>query len=97
MSAPRGYAVWIEGDGKTSRETDSFACVHCNKQVFTHGADGAKREQNTLGSFCTRCSGPTCANPKCNAANGCTPFEQKLADYERSTIARRQLFEALGR
>lgn len=58
-------------DGKNV--ADTIQCVHCNKH-FTH--------RKSRGDYvCLNCMGPVCGQWAC--VHECTPFEQKLDQYER--------------
>jgi len=49
-------------------------CCHCNCHFISVKGSGQTR------GFCTLCMARTCGKPECDV---CTPFEKKIADYER--------------
>lgn len=66
----------------------TYTCCHCNRVVIVP----FNCRPDEMGSFCMRCHKPTCNQPKCNAVNGCTPFERRLEEME----ARGRLLRALA-
>lgn len=73
MSQARGYAVL--SSPATTKEYDTITCAHCNSIVFL------KKEGADPGGFCRHCMKGVCG--KCADQGKCTPFEKKLAAYER--------------
>lgn len=75
---PHGIVVVTDPDGKTI-ERDTLRCCHCQHVWVVVPGSGRRR------GFCTRCMGPTCGNPKCDA---CVPIEKRLDLYEKGKIDR---------
>ena len=84
MRNPGGYATIIE-PGRSTREADTFTCVHCNRVVHAV-ADGKPARPEDIGGLCMQCHGLIC--PAC-VGKGCDPLEEKLRRWEARQAARR--------
>ena len=81
MRKPGGYAVFMS-PCEAPVERDTFTCAHCNKVVIVQ----PMQRPEDLGGMCKHCMGMIC--PQC-LDKGCTPFEEKLKQWEANEAARR--------
>jgi hypothetical protein len=72
-----GYAHWFNGQGP-DLEKSTVTCHHCNSVVFLD----ATRSVDEQTGWCMNCMKFIC--PRCTQQGGCTPFEQRMEQYERS-------------
>lgn len=79
MRNPGGYITVHSGEGKLTRESDSFTCAHGNEivRVAPGTVDQAPRCLRCMGRICLKCQGIA------NRTLKCDPIEEKLLRMER--------------
>lgn len=87
MAKREGYARSIGPDKKSSWESGTITCAHCNGVVHLHDAAGRMRSNVLV--HCHQCDERICV--PCAEKARCEPFEKKLEAME----GRRRLREAI--
>lgn len=80
MRRPGGYAV-IFGEDRPD-EADTFTCAHCQRITMVK----ARQRPEDIGGLCKVCMGLICS--EC-VDKGCTPFERRIENFERTQDVRR--------
>lgn len=83
---PHGNALWTDPDSGTV-EKDTLQCVHCEAHWNVEPGSGRKR------GWCVNCAGPHCGAEACHT---CTPFEMKLAQWDKEAAAKAAFAKELG-